>query len=78
MVGVSLDITDRKAADAERDRLNEVLEQRVAERTTDVERLSLERQRLASAVEASSDFIGVAALDGSCSTSIRRAAIWSV
>ena len=65
MVGVSSDITDRKAAEAERDRLNEVLEQRVAERTTDVERLSLERQRLASTVEASSDFIGVAALDGS-------------
>lgn len=65
MVGVSLDITDRKAADAERDRVNELLEQRVAERTTDVERLSLERQRLVSTVEASSDFIGVAALDGS-------------
>jgi len=65
MVGVSSDITDRKAAEAERDRLNEVLERRVAERTTDVERLSLERERLASTVEASSDFIGVAALDGS-------------
>jgi PAS domain S-box-containing protein len=65
MVGVSLDITDRKAADAERDRVNELLEQRVAERTTDVERLSLERQRLVSTVEASSDFVGVAALDGS-------------
>ena len=65
MVGVSLDITDRKLADAERDRLNQLLEQRVAERTTDVERLSLERQRLASMVEVSPDFIGVTALDGS-------------
>jgi PAS domain S-box-containing protein len=65
MVGVSSDITDRKAVEAERDRLNEVLERRVAERTTDVERLSLERQRLASTVEASSDFIGLAALNGS-------------
>lgn len=65
MVGVSLDITDRKLADAERDRLNRRLKQRVAERTTDVERLNLERQRLASTVEASPDFIGVTALDGS-------------
>ena len=59
VVPLSLDITDRKLADAERDRLNRLLEQRVAERTTDVERLSLERQRLASTVEASPDFIGV-------------------
>ncbi len=57
------EVTERKAAEAALRRLNETLEQRVTERTAELEAISAERARLASVAENSPDFIGISDLD---------------
>ena len=59
----SRDITDRVAAEDALRRLNAELEQRVAERTSDLERSLGEQRRLAAIIEATSDYVGIADLD---------------
>jgi PAS domain S-box-containing protein len=57
------EVTERKAAEAALRRVNETLEQRVAERTGELEAISAERARLASVAENSPTFIGICDLD---------------
>jgi len=66
IVGVNVvveEITERKAAEAALRQLTETLEQRVAERTAELEATSAELARLASVAENSPDFIGICDLN---------------
>jgi PAS domain S-box-containing protein len=58
-ITTGVDITFQKHAEEELRHLNELLEQRVAERTAELEALWAERSRLASIVENAPDLIGI-------------------
>jgi len=60
----SRDITDRREAEEALRSLNAELEHRVAERTADLERSLGEQRRLAAIIEATSDYVGIADLQG--------------
>jgi PAS domain S-box-containing protein len=57
LIGVSIDVTDRKRIEAEILALNTDLERRVAERTEDV-------RRLATIIDSSTDFVAIASPEG--------------
>lgn len=63
-IGNNRDITERKQAEEKLRHLNEALEQRVAERTAQLESAFAERTRLAEILEATSDLVAFATLDG--------------
>ena len=58
-INTGVDITTQKRAEENLRRLNEGLEQRVAERTAEIEALWADRSRLASIVENAPDLIGI-------------------
>jgi PAS domain S-box-containing protein len=58
------DVSDRTEAEEALRRLNAELERRVAERTADLARSLAEQGRLAAIIEATSDYVGIADLDG--------------
>ena len=58
-ITTGVDITSQKNAEENLRRLNEGLEQRVAERTAEIEALWADRSRLASIVENAPDLIGI-------------------
>ena len=64
LVACSRDITERKQAEEALHRLNAELEQRVQERTAALERSLCESKRLAAIIEATSDYVGIADLEG--------------
>lgn len=64
VIGVSVDITTQKQAEVTLQQLNEQLEDRVAERTWQLQQESAERQKLVALVENSTDFIAMATPDG--------------
>jgi PAS domain S-box-containing protein len=64
IVSNTRDVTKRRQLEDDLRRLNEDLEQRVAERTTQLEATFAERTRLAEIMEATTDLVAFATLDG--------------
>jgi len=63
-VGNYRDITERSRVKEELRRLNEELEERVAARTTELEASLIEQRRLATIIETTPDYVGIADMQG--------------